>query len=184
MIHVDENNFPFYESLEEIKEEYTPIPVFSLLQFFTLSGKTTNLVKANLIPLQCKYVVLGTDKRYYLKEYRGYDVDCLFFYRSSLYFSGDDPVVEQLRRYVYDDRTWILFTPEMISDTQKMLDRVFKANVNGTGKLTYRLFMEILEASLKYEDYLDYGKNHVGFKTACKIQEDYINNLFKKTLKN
>lgn len=184
MIHVDENNFPFYESLEEIKEEYTPIPVFSLLQFFTLAGKTSKLIKANLIPIECKYVVLGSDKRYYVRDYRGYDVDTLFFYRQTLTFSGEDVSVEQLVRYVFDDRVWLLFTAEMVADTQKMLERVFKANVNGTGKLTYRLFMEILEASLKYEDYLDYGKNHVGFKTACKIQEDYINNLFKKTLKN
>ena len=184
MIHTDSNNFRYYESLEEIKEDgYTPVQALDVLYFFTLRGRTTMLAKANLIPLECRYVVLGTDNRYYLREYKGYDIDSMFFFKKTLNF-GDEDGVERLQRYIYDDKVWILYSPEMIADMKTMLARLCKANVNGTAELKYKLFIQILEASLKLEDYKDYGRSHCGFKTCCKIQEDYISELWKKTIKN
>ena len=185
MIHTDINGFSYYHSLDDAKADgYTPVHAFSVLCFFVLKGRTTNLAKENLIPFNGKYCVLGTDKRYYVRDYRGFSVDALFFCRPELGFTEMDVSAEVLQRYIYDDRAWLLYTQDMITDMKKMLDRVCKAHVNGNASLSYKLFIQILESELKLEDYKDYGRNLTGFKTACKIQEDYINELFKKTLKN
>lgn len=184
MIHEDANGFKYFESLEEMKQDgYVPIKVFSVLQFFTLRGRTTNLTKDNLSPIQCLYVVLGSDGKYYVRDYKGYTVDEIFFYRKDINFDSEDPV-ETLQRYVYDDKVWLLYTQEMVTETKTMLARVVKAHVNGTAELNYKTFIQLLEATLKLEDYKDYGKNLTGFLTCCHLQEETINNLWKSTLKN
>jgi len=183
VIHVDDNGFNFYVSLDEIKQDnLTPIPVTEVLSFFQLRGKTSKLSKENLIPLECQYVVLAKEKdttRYYTKTYRGYSVDEIYFSRRSLEFSGDDVSLDSLRRYIYDNKVWLLMTPEMVEDTKKMLDRVRRANVT-EGLLTYRLYLQILEAELKLAEYRINHSSQVGFKTCCKIQEDYIRQLWQK----
>lgn len=184
MLHRDENNFPYHESIEEMKQDgYVPIKVFSVLQFFTLRGRTTNLTKDNLVPVECQYVVLGSDGRYYVRDYRGYTVDEMFFYRKDINFDNEEPV-EILQRYVYDDKVWLMYPPQMVEDTKTMLARVIKAHVSGTAELNYKTFIQLLESKLKLEDYRDYAKNHTGFLTCCHLQEETINNLLKSTLKN
>jgi hypothetical protein len=170
-------------SSADVKEDFTPIKVWSLLQFFTLAGRKTTLIKENLIPIpDLKYVVLTlvSDERYYVREFHGYTIDQLYFYRRTLDFSGEDMAIENLRRYVNDERVWLLYTPTMIESTSDMLKRVFKTNVNGEGALSYKMFIKILEAALKLDDYRDYGKNFSDFKTVCKIMEDHTNELWKQ----
>jgi len=84
---------------------------------------------------------------------------------------------------VDDDRVWLLYTQEMINATNDMLHRLWKANLEGVGKVPYRLYIEILEGSLKLEDYKDYGKELIGFRTACKIQEEHLQELWKQCYK-
>jgi len=230
VIHVDENEFSFYSSLKEIEEDgYTPIKVWSLLQFYTLRGKTpveilnkikieaaemfeqnedkklskngaislirkrynlpidenTNIMrKDNLCPIPglsyCVLTFWGEEDRYYVKNFRGYSVDELYFYRRTLDFSGEDTAIESLRRYVSDERVWLLYDPAMVEETKDTLDKIFKANINGNGKLTYRIYITMLDYVLKLEDDKDYGKNLPGFRTACKIIEDQITNLWKE----
>jgi len=187
MIHQDFNNFPYYESLEEIKADgLTPIAVKSPIQFMTLVGKRTTLLKENLTPLECDYVILAKTaeyERYYLRKTRGWTVDEIYFNRRTLTFSGDDETIEGLHRYIYDDRTWLLYTPEMVEETKKMLARVLKGNINGEGKLKYTTFIDILERSIRLEDYKDIQKGITGFKTACHLQEEAIRDLFKSCIK-
>jgi hypothetical protein len=184
MMHEDANGFKYFESLEAMKQDgYVPIKVFSVLQFFTLRGRTTNLTKDNLVPVECQYVVLGSDGRYYVRDYRGYTVDEMFFYRKDINFDNEEPV-EILQRYVYDDKVWLLYSKQAVEETKTMLARVIKAHVSGTAELNYKTFIQLLEAKLKLEDYRDYAKNHTGFLTCCHLQEETINNLLKSTLKN
>jgi len=183
VIHTDENGFNYYESLEEIQQDgLTPVKVWNLLQFFQLSGRRNVLTKANLIPIpDLRYTVLNGEKKYYISEFRqNYTVDMVYFYRKSMDFSGEDTAIENLRRYVDDRRLWLILTAEQIEQTKSMLARVYKAQFHQEGTLDYKLYIQILELSLKLEDYEDWGKHLTGFKTACKIMLDHILKLWKK----
>ena len=186
MIHKDSNKFSYYESLDEMKSDgLTPVRVRNLLQFFTLAGRRNVLTKTNLIPIPAlKYAVLNGENRYYVREFnQKWSVDMVYFYKKSLDFSGDDPAMENLRRYTDDGRCWLLLTPDDIGQTKQMLARVYKGQFRQEGALDYKLFIQILSESLKLEDYQDWGKHLTGFKTACKILQDHILELWKKAKK-
>jgi len=104
----------------------------------------------------------------------------VYFYRKTIDFSGEDTAIENLRRYVDDRRLWLILTSEQIEQTKSMLARVYKAQFRQEGKLDYKLYIQILELSLKLEDYEDWGKHLTGFKTACKIMLDHILELWRK----
>lgn len=168
----------WYESLEDVKADgYTPIKCFSPLCFFRMRGRTSTLIKENLEPIpDLKYIVLSPkEERYYLKEYREWDIDSFYFYRKTLDFSGDDPAREQLRRYIDDDNVWLLFTDEMVEDTKAMLARVYNGHFTKKGTIAYRDYINLLEQSLRYKDYKEYGKSLTGFKT--------VSNQFQKTIR-
>lgn len=187
MIHTDENDWQYYESLDEAKQDgYTPIPVTNLVQFFTLRGRTTTICKANLVPVECQYLILAKTAeytRYYLRNYRGYSVDQLYFYRRDIDFSGEDESIDTLRTHAYDDRLWLLYTEEQVTETKKMLERVVKANVEGEAHLSYKTFIEIVEREVRLEDYKNCYRNQMGFKTVCHSQEEVIRGLWKSTMK-
>jgi hypothetical protein len=186
VIHQDSNSFSYYLSLDEIKAEgLTPVPVNNLLQFFTLRGKTSKLAKENLIPLEIEYVILAKEAditKYYLRKYKGWSIDEIYFMKRSLNFSGSDESIENLHRYVFDDKVWLIFTPEMVEETKKMLDRVRKANVK-TGVLDYRTYITILEAEIRLEEYRVCYSSGMGFRTGCKLQEDNVRNMWLKVAK-
>ena len=140
------------------------------------------LIKDNLEPIpDLKYLLYSPqEEKYYVKDFRGYDLDTFYFYRPTLTFSGEDEAVKSLRGYIEDGNIYLLLTPEMVTDTSKMLQRLWKTNLEGEGKVSYRLYVEILDLSLKLEDYKDYGRELTGFKTACHSIELKIDALWKK----
>jgi len=183
MIHTDENGFKYYDSLGQMQfDGLTPVKVWNLLQFFTLAGRRNVLTKTNLIPIpDLKYCVLNGEKHYYVKEFnQNWTVDMVYFYRKTIDFSGEDTAIENLRRYVDDRRLWLILTSEQIEQTKSMLARVYRAQFRQEGTLDYKLYIQILELSLKLEDYEVWGKHLTGFKTACKIMLDHILKLWKK----
>jgi hypothetical protein len=172
---------------EASKDGYTPIRVWSLLQFFTLVGKKIVLSKDNLCPIpNLSYTVLAKypgEDRYFLREYRGYTVDQLYWYRKDLDFSGDDPAIENLRRYTDDGRVFLMLKPENITDTQSMLRRLWKTQFKEEGQLDYKLYLKILEESLKLEDYQEYSRSLTGYKTVCHQYTVRIVELWKQAEK-
>lgn len=186
MIHEDQSNFPYYESLEEIKSNgYMPIHVRSVLEFFALAGRKTVLSKENLVPIpDLKYVVLNGENRYYVKEvHKDWTLDAIYFYGRNASLFTEDCAIENLRRYVDDHRVWLILTADQIVDVTNMLTRLYKANLSSEGKLNYRLYLEIVDAILRLEAYKEDHKNDTGFKTRCKIQEDHIKELWKSASK-
>jgi hypothetical protein len=181
-LKTDDNGFRYFSTVEAVKPEFTPIPVRNLLQFYCLSGKKTILAKENLVPIpDLSYLVKAKDDLYYLKDFRNYDVDTLYFYYDDVNGQPDE-AVEALRRYVYDNNVWLLFTPEMVNDTKTMLSRVYKAQFGREGTLTFRLYLEILQESLRLEAYKKLGQL-TGYKTMQKQFEDTINNLWREAIK-
>jgi hypothetical protein len=180
---VDDNGFLYYNTLIEPKEDMlTPVKVFSLLQFFQLKLRKSILAKDNLIPLaNLTYCVLakypGGD-RYFLREYKGYSIDELYFYRQTETFSGQSTPIENLRKYVDDKRVTLLYTSEQVANTQEALRKLWKAQFKTEGQLDYKLYLQILETSLKLEDYKDVGKSLTGYKTITHQMELQIQELW------
>jgi hypothetical protein len=181
-LKTDDSGFDYLESLEDCSPEFTPIKVVSLLQFFRLTGKKTVLIKDNLEPIpNLSYIVQSFDNVYYKRDYRGYSIDELFFY-----FERDGAVqesIEALRSYVIDGKVWLLYTPEMIEEMKVTLARVYKSQFNGEGILTYKVFISILEQSIKFEEFQDRMKGITGFKTVCNSFSTNINSLWEQCRK-
>jgi hypothetical protein len=181
-LKTDDSGFDYFESLEDCSPEFTPIKVVSLLQFFKLMGKKTVLIKDNLEPIpNLSYIVQSFDNVYYKRDYRGYSVDELFFY-----FERDGAVqeaIEALRSYVSDGKVWLLYTPDMIAEMKVTLARVYKSQFNGEGTLTYKVFISILEQSIKFEEFQDRMKGITGFKTVCNSFTTNINSLWEQCRK-
>lgn len=161
--------------------DYTTIKCWSVLQFFRLKGKTSVLKADNLEPIpDLKYLLFSPlEEKYYLRTYKGYDLDTLFFYRPTLTFSGEDIGVENIRRYISDGNIILLFTKENIDQTNEMLKRVWKNIISGEGQMSYRIYISLLEYYLRLEDYHIYGKELTGYKTVCKQLQGNINELIK-----
>jgi hypothetical protein len=178
----DESGFPYFESLEDCSPEFTPIKVVSLLQFFTLAGKKTVFSKDNLIPIpNLSYLVQSFDDVYYKRDYRGYSVDELFFYFER---NGEvDEAIEALRSYVSDGRVWLLYTPEMIEEMKVTLGRAYKSYFTGEGTLQYKIFINIVEQSIKFEEFQDRMKGIIGYKTVCNQFNENINSLWEQCRK-
>ncbi len=167
---------------EDIKPEYSAIKVTSPLSFYKLKGRITTLAIDNLTPIEnVAYSVFSAkENRYYKKEFRNYPVETFFWYRPSITFSGDDPAIESLRRYIMDGNVHLLLTAEQVEDISDMLKRLWKAKFKTEGKLDYRTYIELLDQSLRLEDYKDYGSNLIGYKTVVNQFELRIEELWQQ----
>jgi hypothetical protein len=149
-------------------EGYKPIKVWNLLQFYKVEGRKTTLEKSNLEPLVVKYAIFSpTDLRYYLKDFRGYSVDELYFYRQTLTFSGESLEIENLRRYAYDTNVVLLFTPEQMEETKLFLQKLWESHFKSKGQVKYKSYIDLLDQVIKLEDYREYSKSLTGFQTVC-----------------
>lgn len=177
MIHADENDFNYYETLDEAKADgLFPIKVTSLLQFFTLSGKKSIISRENMTPIpDLRYCVFtSAANRYYIREYRGYSISELYF------VSLQNEAKHNLRRYVEDGTVTLLMDKDQVADTTDMLKRLWTAKFKTEGKLSYPIYLEIVKAILDLEDYKDYGKSLVGFKTVINQFDLQIKDLWQK----
>jgi hypothetical protein len=153
-------------------------------KYYNIPDKLSELTKANLLPTPfLHYCVLGSDGRYYFRlKYQMYSVDELFFYRKTDTFSGQDTAIENLREYVASGSLYILYTQQQVESVSECLKRLYKSYFNTEGKLDYRLYIKILEISLKLEDFRDNQKMVTGYKTAINQMETQIRDLWAKAL--
>ena len=182
-LHTEENDIRFADSLDDFKPDYTPVKCWSVLQLFTLKGKTTNLIEDNIIPIKYLYycVFSPSDKRYYQRLARPYSInEVLHPDRPTLTFSGDDQAITNLLRYISDGNLTILYSTEQINDVTMLLNRLYKANFKEDGKLDYKLYIKILETSLKLEDFEENQKNITGYKTVINQLQEQISQLWQK----
>jgi hypothetical protein len=171
--------------LSGFQPEYTAVKCSSVLAFYQLRGKTTNLVANNLEPIPNLYytVYVPHEDRYYYKEFRDYDLDTLYFYRRSLTFSGEDQAVFDLTRNVQEGNVHILFTTEQIAEMSSFLIRLYKSHFNNEGKVPYKLYLQLMEESLRREDYADNHKDLTGYRTVLKIYDEKISAIWKQCYK-
>jgi hypothetical protein len=183
MIHHEENDIVWSDSIEDFKPDYTPVKVWSVLQLYILNGKTTNFIEENLAPIKYLYYCVydPTIKRYYKRLARPYLInEVLHPERPTLIFGGDDHAIGNLLRYIGDGNLWALYTTQQINDVRGTLDRVYRANLNYQGKLDYRLYIQILTISLKLEDFRANQKNITGYRTVINQMEGQVRDLWAK----
>ena len=169
------------DSLRDFAPDYLPVKCTTVLQFFQLVGRKSVICKENLIPIpDIHYTIRSeSENRFYFKTYRGFSVDEIYYLRPSLTFSPPDEVVSSLRGFVEDGNVYLLFDSEQIKDTTAMLQRLWKANLKGEGKVPYKSWLEILRLSLLMEDYKEFYSNGTGFKTQMKVWADELADIWK-----
>ena len=172
-------------SLDDFKPEYTPIKVWNPIQFYTLSGRKLTILLDNFEPITDLHYALYSPKeeRYYLKEFPNLPMGQMLFYKTDENWDSYDVILNSIRRYIDDKNIYLLLTAEQIKDTTEKLKRLYKANLQGEGKLDYKLYIEIVRESLAYEDYKDKLKGSTGYLTVCKGFEDRLAVLWKSAYK-
>ena len=176
----DEIGFYYYDTLKEPEEDgYTVIKVWNPLQFYILPGRRSAITLDNLSPIpDLKYLVGGTDGKFYVREFRNISArDLRFYYTDRL--SPESAEIEALRNYIYDGNVWLLLTAEQMEDIKAMLARVYKAQASGEGTFKYKAFVELMEQTLALEDYRSYASILIGFKTVSKKFTDRIAEIIK-----
>lgn len=172
-----DGDIQWFDSLDDAKEDgYFPVKVTNLLQFFTFKGKTIKILKENIEPLRyLQYCVYASaENRYYFKLFRAYLLEDLFFY------VNDNEAMQHLRRFVEDGTVTLLMSKQQVMDTTSILTRLWSANLTGEGKLSYPLYLQIMENTLLLEDYKSYAREHTGYKTICNQKELEIADLWRK----
>ena len=164
------------------KPEYTPIKVWSPLQFYTLVGRKTTIILENFIPIPDLHYTVATlyQDRFYLKEFR--DIDIRLFLFSELNPTWDIAVID-LQSKITDGSVWLLLNEAQIADTTAMLERLYKSRFVGAGKITYKTWISLACECLRYEDYRINNPSDLGFRTKCKQYENKIKELWDKNLK-
>jgi hypothetical protein len=177
MIHTHED-ISYYESLEDVKEDgLEPIPITTTLSLFKLKGKTSIISLENLEPYCGDYLLYSPqEKRYYLKTFHGSHYKTFM----DAVYSGRDEAINSLVNRISDGNVYLVFTKDMVTEMKAMLYRVYKGHLSGEGTLSYRLYLKLLEETLRYEEYKDSQKNITGYKTVCSLMEADINELWKQ----
>jgi len=170
------------DSLEDFKPEYTAVKVWTPIQCYSFIGKRTVILLDNFEPINDLHYALYSpqEKRYYLKEFPNVALWLMVFYKTEEAWDSYDAFLNDFRRRVSDGNVYLLLTEQQVKDTTAMLERLYKAQFKEEGKLPYKIYIELLDVSLKYEDYKDHGKSITGFKTVCSQFEDKINALWGK----
>ena len=172
----------WYGLLDEMRADgYTPVKCVSPLCFFTLEGRKTVLSYDNIIPIKGMEYVYKAGDKFFLRKSREWSLDEIYFYRPTLTFSGYDEAMEILRMRIVCGQVWVLFTKDMVADMSAMLSRLYSSYWKGEGKVPYKIWIELLEESLRLEDYKATSSNKLGFRTQCKIKTDKIDALWNLT---
>ena len=170
------------DSLGDFSPEYVSVRVWNAIQLYRLMGRKTVILLDNFEPIPDLHysVFSAADKRYYLHIYPDIPLWLILFYKTDRDWDSYDAFVNSIRRYIEDGNIYLLLTTEQVSDTSNALRRLWNANLEGDGKLDYKIYLKIAETTLRYEDYKDHGKSLTGFKTVCKQFEDQIAELWKQ----
>ena len=172
------------DTLEDFKPEYTSVEVRSPIEFYSLIGRKSTIELDNFDPIKDLHYALYSpkEKRYYLKEFSNLPMWLMLFYKTDPAWDSYDVEVNNYRRYISDGNLFLLLTKEQIGETSAKLEKLWKANLKGEGKLNYRIYIEIVRVTLQYENYKDIMKNAIGFRTVCNSFDIQLRDLWKKAV--
>ena len=64
-----------------------------------------------------------------------------------------------------------------------MLERIYKSHFNNDGKVPYKVFIQIMDESLRKEDYMEHNSSLTGYRTVVKMYQERIEALFNQAYK-
>jgi hypothetical protein len=165
----------YYESLDDAKEDGSIIKCNSVLQFYKLSGKKTVIARENMEPILYLLYLLDSriENRFYLKCFRNYSLESLFYSNINSKFTHDE-AIEQLKRRIMDGNIYILMNAKQVEDIKAMLIRVSKANLSSDGLIRYVDYIRLCEVSLKRERHAEYNKSKDNYKTQLSLYDQQI----------
>ena len=181
-IHHDDISI-WVDSLSTLEPEFTIIPVWNTIQFFQLKGKHTVMSAENLEPIKDVRYSVKSGEKFFVKKYRNYSLDELFFYRRNLTFSGADHAIESLRRYVDDRNVNLLLNKEQYEEISSMLERQWKSHFVTPGRVQYKHFIALLNEYIRLEDYKSFSQGLLGSKTVVSQFETRIKNIWDEIYK-
>jgi len=180
-LQTDDNGFRYFLTVEAVKPEYKVVPVWNVLQFFTLEGRKTVMKRENIISIKdLQYMILDSNgEKYYLRDFRKRSLDEMYFYRKSLTFSGEDESILELHHFISTNRVFLLLSETNVTETTAMLERLYESHFKGKGKVPYKKYLELLQQNLDLEDYRKIGSNLIGFRTVCAQYERRIEEIWE-----
>ena len=172
-------NSRWAETLADFKPNYDIVRIWNPLQCYQLIGRKTTLLLENFQPIpDLTYCYFSpAENRYYIKIFP--DIPLW-----KLCYAEPDPVWDSFlldfKKRIDDKNVYLILSVQMVKSISEMLVRVFKSQLTGEGKLDYRVYLELVDASLRYEDYKNNSIGLTGYKTICNVYENQIKDLWKK----
>ena len=169
------------DNLDCFLPEYKTVGCWSPIQFYMLKGRKTVISLDNLEPIPDLHYALYSpqEQRYYLKKFNNVPLGSVLFMKTDEEWDSWDVELNNFRQRIEASLITLLFTQEQVDSTTDILKRLWKANLEGEGKLDYRTYIRIVSTALNLEDYKTYGRELTGFKTICNQLQTEINELWK-----
>ena len=171
------------ESLKDFKPNYDVVRVWNPLQCYQLIGRKSTLILENFQPIpELTYCYLSpAENRYYIKTFP--DIPLW-----KMCYAEPDPVWDSFlldfKKRIDDRNVYMILTLKMVKNTTEMLKRVFHGNLSWKGEVDtknfYPIYIELVDASLRYEDYKNNCKALTGYKTICNVMDTTVKDLWKK----
>ena len=175
-----DDNAKWGESLKDFEPEYTAVKVWHPIQMYRLIGKRTVISLDNFEPTCGKYALYSPqERRYYLKTFPAISLWLMLFYKTNEDWDSWDRIVNDFRQRIGAGLIHLLLTEEEIKDMTEKLVKLYTTNLSDEGKLDYKLYIELADLSLRYEEYKDKSKSLTGFRTVCNTFETKIAELWK-----
>lgn len=174
------------EDLSGFAPEYTPVKAWTLLQFYSMQGRKTTFLLDNFSPYEdLKYCVFSPkENRYYFKTYPDIPLWLVMFYDPNGEWDSYDSFLNQLRDKVGNGHVHILLTAEQIAEMSAFLVRLYKSRFTNEGKVPYKQYLQLMDESLRRENYADNSKALTGYRTVLKIYDEKIKAIWDRCYKN
>ena len=170
------------ESLDDFKPEYSPVKVWSPIQFYTLQGKRTTIALDNFIPIDFDLVYAlysPQEEKYYFKFFNNIPLGTVLFYKTDNEWDSWDLDLNNLRQRIDAGLIYLLLTPEQVNDTRSKLRSLYRANLSDDGQLDYKTYIKIVALALQYENYKDTCKSLTGYRSVCNDFDEKLAELWK-----
>lgn len=156
----------FVASLDEI-EGYTPLKGIHWLEFYRLQPNRSVLKWEHLdYIVGLKYCIYSPSER-------------LFFVRHTRERFDHESVSQSLSGYLNDGNLYFMLSPEDITATTAILERVYKYYFKKQGKLRYRQYLSLLEQIILRDEYHKRNTGIFGHKSGIAQFERKIGEILK-----
>ena len=164
-----ESGSRYVESPHKLPMGWHAVRSTTVLDFYTLKGRTVKLTKDNLAPRFGSFYLIANSPTeptmYYLHEFRDTAT-----YRD---------VLQRNLRYINDGALWVLYTDQEVEAMRQTLSRLYKSYHKTEGKLDYHTqYLPLLRANMWLDDYKRNNKHDSNYMVTIKRTEEAIQKLW------